>query len=75
MTHCSSTVRRHRSTRMVFSHRYPDSGHGGQTEDLDGDEDDGYDEGMRNGPFYKYSSSANSIWCSHLPREYNSARI
>jgi len=22
-----------------------DSGHGGQTEDLDGDEDDGYDEG------------------------------
>jgi hypothetical protein len=24
---------------------YLDSGHGGQTEDLDGDEDDGYDEG------------------------------
>jgi hypothetical protein len=23
-----------------------DSGHGGQTEDLDGDEDDGYDEGF-----------------------------
>jgi hypothetical protein len=24
---------------------YLDSGHGGQTKDLDGDEDDGYDEG------------------------------
>ena len=25
---------------------YLDSGHGGQTEDLDGDEEDGYDEGL-----------------------------
>ena len=25
---------------------YSDSGHGGQTKDLDGDEEDGYDEGM-----------------------------
>ena len=24
---------------------FPDSGHGGQTKDLDGDEGDGYDEG------------------------------
>lgn len=26
----------------------PDSGHGGQTKDLDGDEDDGFDEGQCN---------------------------
>lgn len=25
----------------------PDSGHGGQTKDLDGDEEDGYDEGYK----------------------------
>jgi metacaspase-1 len=30
-----------------------DSGHGGQTKDLDGDEDDGYDEGQYTG--FKYS--------------------
>ena len=27
-----------------------DSGHGGQTKDLDGDEDDGYDEGFSQPP-------------------------
>ena len=31
---------------VYFSHYLlSDSGHGGQTKDLDGDEDDGYDEG------------------------------
>ena len=29
----------------LFSLFLSDSGHGGQTKDLDGDEDDGYDEG------------------------------
>jgi hypothetical protein len=28
-----------------FYHFKPDSGHGGQTKDMDGDEIDGYDEG------------------------------
>ncbi len=29
---------------IVFWHSILDSGHGGQKEDLDGDEEDGYDE-------------------------------
>ena len=29
-----------------------DSGHGGQTRDLDGDEDDGYDEGKGTDTFF-----------------------
>jgi hypothetical protein len=32
-----------------------DSGHGGQTKDLDGDEADGYDEGHPNAPYLSFS--------------------
>ena len=42
-----------------------DSGHGGQTEDLDGDEDDGYDEGVYRPPVLSISL----IVISHLSRE------
>lgn len=45
MTLYFSTVRVHRSTQAFFSYNHIDSGHGGQTKDLDGDEADGYDEG------------------------------
>lgn len=31
-----------------------DSGHGGQTKDLDGDEADGYDEGEFTAPIHSY---------------------
>ncbi len=31
-----------------------DSGHGGQTKDLDGDEDDGYDEGKHRAAVYEF---------------------
>ena len=31
----------------VINHNIPDSGHGGQTKDLDGDEEDGFDEGQK----------------------------
>ena len=45
MTLSSSIVRLHQSTQASASHKHIDSGHGGQTKDLDGDEADGYDEG------------------------------
>jgi hypothetical protein len=45
MTHCSSIVSDFlRFLRRSFFIRLLDSGHGGQTKDLDGDEADGYDE-------------------------------
>jgi len=49
MTLCSSTVRIvpiHNSRDFSYIGKI-DSGHGGQTKDLDGDEEDGYDEGDR----------------------------
>lgn len=47
MTHCSSIVRGyfHGHLYLLITHSKIDSGHGGQTKDLDGDEEDGYDEG------------------------------
>lgn len=33
-------------SESIFNTIFPDSGHGGQTKDLDGDEEDGYDEGL-----------------------------
>ena len=45
MTLSSFTVCFHQSTQAFTSHNHIDSGHGGQTKDLDGDEADGYDEG------------------------------
>jgi hypothetical protein len=47
MTHCSSIVRGHFHGHLPVFVTYTiiDSGHGGQTKDLDGDEEDGYDEG------------------------------
>ena len=44
MIACSFTVSHYRLA-LSFLHCYPDSGHGGQTRDLDGDEIDGLDEG------------------------------
>ena len=48
MTPCFSTVRFPRVNVLSARHKVlpPDSGHGGQTKDLDGDEGDGYDEGV-----------------------------
>lgn len=43
-THSSSIVRRAVSDLVSFADHEADSGHGGQTKDLDGDEGDGYDE-------------------------------
>jgi hypothetical protein len=48
MTLCSSTVRSHIGY-LFYQQGIKDpldSGHGGQTKDLDGDEADGYDEGV-----------------------------
>ena len=49
-------------TQTVIDATQIDSGHGGQTKDLDGDEEDGYDEGG----FYlstgTYLQGANTIW-------------
>ena len=42
-----------------------DSGHGGQTKDLNGDEQDGYDEGG----YPPLAPSISLIAISHLPRE------
>ena len=44
MIPCSSTVSGYRPLTSSDL-RFEDSGHGGQTKDLDGDEEDGYDEG------------------------------
>ena len=46
MTPCFSTVRFPRINVLSARNKVlPDSGHGGQTKDLNGDEGDGYDEG------------------------------
>ena len=39
-----------------------DSGHGGQTKDLDGDEEDGYDEGGFYLSISTYLRGADTIW-------------
>jgi hypothetical protein len=41
--HCKSN----RVSSIIISRFRADSGHGGQTKDLDGDEIDGYDEGLK----------------------------
>ena len=46
-----------------------DSGHGGQTPDLDGDEDDGFDEGFLQPLSYQHLIHRRSL-CSHLPRRF-----
>ena len=45
MTRCFSTVSMNISDYKGVDLMYLDSGHGGQTKDLDGDEADGFDEG------------------------------
>lgn len=58
MTHCSFTVSHSLLQLCVLLRLLAilDSGHGGQTKDLDGDEADGYDEGQCVG---------HSLDCSH----------
>lgn len=46
MTHCSSIASLFFLVDKTKLKGISDSGHGGQTPDLDGDEDDGFDEGM-----------------------------
>ncbi len=49
MTHSSFTVTPLKTGQFSLSHSsLLDSGHGGQTPDMDGDEVDGYDEGPLN---------------------------
>ena len=43
--HYSSIVREYSMSSPSVLLTKTDSGHGGQTKDLDGDEEDGYDEG------------------------------
>lgn len=43
--HCKPAIRSPRLTHKPLS-LILDSGHGGQTKDLDGDEEDGFDEGI-----------------------------
>jgi hypothetical protein len=44
-----------------------DSGHGGQTKDLDGDEDDGYDEGDDCVTLISQQACADRLRDSYLP--------
>ena len=55
MTLSFSIVRLQHSMQAFISHNDLDSGHGGQTKDLDGDEADGYDEGALGVSFYQES--------------------
>lgn len=55
MIHCFSIVcllNLYRST--IFLREFTDSGHGGQTKDLDGDEADGFDEGTMTFPSRRF---------------------
>lgn len=62
--HCTCTF--HCQLPGCNSHQI-DSGHGGQTEDLDGDEEDGYDEGDDYMTLISQAAYANRLWDSHLP--------
>ena len=51
MTRSSSIVCDYLHSKLQAAHALlSDSGHGGQTPDKDGDETDGFDEGVRRGP-------------------------
>lgn len=45
---------------LFVTHTEIDSGHGGQTKDLDGDEEDGYDEGDDYMPFIPQETCVDS---------------
>ena len=50
-----------------------DSGHGGQTKDLDGDEEDGFDEGIPQ-PSHVTFSIHRKHFASHLPCGFQDGR-
>ena len=50
-----------------------DSGRGGQTEDLDGDEEDGSDEGISQPSHVTFLFTGNAF-ASHLPRRFQEGR-
>ena len=51
---CFSTVSVFANRTLSMLRGLLDSGHGGQTKDLDGDEDDGYDEGKHRAVAYEF---------------------
>lgn len=51
---CFSTVSVFANRTLSMLRGLLDSGHGGQTKDLDGDEDDGYDEGKHRAVVYEF---------------------
>jgi hypothetical protein len=50
-----------------------DSGHGGQTKDLDGDEADGFDEGFSQPPHATFLFTGNAF-VSYLPCRFQEGR-
>jgi hypothetical protein len=58
--------------QQAFTSRV-DSGHGGQTPDLDGDEEDGFDEGISQPSHVNFLFTRNAF-ASHLPCRFQEGR-